>query len=81
MQLGGVRGRRRVWRKQDEIHHEHVIIRRWKGFSEFMWWSCFTYDKKGPYFIWPQETTEEKKEMKKDLAKKNTERYEQDKEE
>jgi len=37
VQLGGVRGRRRVWRKQDEIHHEHVITRRWKGFSEFMW--------------------------------------------
>jgi len=36
VQLGGVRGRRRVWRKADEVFHTHVIRQRWKGFSEFM---------------------------------------------
>jgi transposase len=51
VQLGGVRGRRRVWRKKDEAYHDHVIMRRWKGFKEFMWWSCFSYDKKGPWHI------------------------------
>ena len=36
VQLGGVRGRRRVWRKKDETFHKHVVTRKWKGFSEFM---------------------------------------------
>jgi len=36
VQLGGVRGRRRVWRKKEETFYKHVIQRRWKGFSEFM---------------------------------------------
>jgi len=47
----GQRGKRRVWRKKDETYYDHVIARRWKGFSEFMWWSAFTYDEKGPYHI------------------------------
>jgi hypothetical protein len=36
VQLGGVRGRRRVWRRVDEVFHAHVMRPRWKGFSEFM---------------------------------------------
>ena len=51
VQLGGVRGRRRCWRKKDEAYHDHVVTRRWKGFKEFIWWSCFLYNKKGPYYI------------------------------
>ncbi len=34
---------------------------RWKGFSEFMFWGCFTSDKKGPCHIWRPETMTEKK--------------------
>jgi hypothetical protein len=51
VQKGSVRGKRRVWRKESERFHGDVITRRWKGFSEFMWWSCFTYDEKGPFHI------------------------------
>jgi hypothetical protein len=51
VQLGSVRGKRRVWRKSDEAYHPHVITRRWKGFQELMWWSCFTYNEKGPFHI------------------------------
>jgi transposase len=51
VQLGGIRGRRRIWRKKDEAFHPHIITRRWKGFSEFIWWSCFSYNKKGPFHI------------------------------
>jgi len=36
-----------------------------------MWWSCFSYDKKGPYHIWEDETPAEKKAMKKDLDARN----------
>jgi hypothetical protein len=51
VQLGGVRGKRRVWRTPDEVYHHHVIKRRWKGYKEFMFWGAFTYDKKGPCHI------------------------------
>jgi hypothetical protein len=36
VQLGGIRGKRRVWRTTKEVYHPHVIKRRWKGFKEFM---------------------------------------------
>lgn len=79
VQLGGVRGRRRVWRLEEEAYDTHCIVHRWKGFSEFMWWSCFSYDKKGPGFVWPKETQKEKEEMEADLAQRNQEKYEEDK--
>ena len=81
VQLGGVRGRRRVWRRKDEAHHEHVITRRWKGFKEFMWWSCFSYDKKGPFHIWEEETLAERKACEADLKARNATRHNKDKEE
>src|SRR5450432_3174202 len=79
VKLGGVRGTRRIWRKPDEAYHPHIITRRWKGFSEFMWWSCFSYDKKGPYHIWKPETKEEREACKKDLEERNKLRYNEDK--
>src|SRR5450432_2097678 len=79
VKLGGVRGARRIWRKRNEAFHPHVITRRWKGFSEFMWWSCFSYDKKGPYHIWELETKEEREACKKDLEERNRLRYDEDK--
>jgi hypothetical protein len=54
-----------------EAYHPHVISTRWKGKKEFMWWSCFTWYEKGPYYIWEEETAEEKKAAKKDLAERN----------
>ena len=79
VQLGSVRGKRRVWRRSNEAFHPHVITRRWKGFSELMWWSAFSYDKKGPFHIWEDETKEEKEACLKDLATRNAAKYENDK--
>jgi hypothetical protein len=36
VQISGVCGMRRVWRKADEAYYHYVITRRWKGFSEFI---------------------------------------------
>jgi hypothetical protein len=60
--IGVVRGKRRIWRRKDEAYDPHVIVQRWKGYSEFQWWSAFSYDKKGPYHIWEDETLAEKKQ-------------------
>lgn len=44
-----------------------------------MWWSAFSWDKKGPYYIWEKETKEEKVAMKADIDACNAIRYEADK--
>ncbi len=79
VQLGSVQGKRRVWRLPEEAHYIHVIVRRWKGFSEMIWWSAFSYNKKGPFHIWEDETKEEKEVCTRDLAKQNAARYKNDK--
>jgi hypothetical protein len=79
VQLGGTRGRRRVWRKPEEAFHKHVIRRRWKGFSEFMFWGAFSYDKKGPCHVWEAETAQEKRDRKDDLDRRNSLREHADK--
>ena len=71
VQKGNVRGKRRVWRKKDKTYHNHVITCWWKGFLEFMWWSCFLYDEKGPYYIWEKQTAKEKQECEEDLNARN----------
>jgi transposase len=48
---GHRRGGHRVWRTAKERYDIHVKRTRWKGHSEFMFWGCFTYDKKGPFYI------------------------------
>jgi hypothetical protein len=69
--MGGQRGRIRVWRMTSEAYQTHCIRRRWKGFKEFMFWGCFSYDKKGPCHIWTEETPKEKKEAERWLAEMN----------
>lgn len=44
-----------------------------------MWWSCFSWDAKGPYHIQEEETVAEKKAMKEDLKARNAAQYESDK--
>ncbi len=44
-----------------------------------MWQSCFSYDKKGPFYIQEDETPEEKAACKADLKARNAARYEEDK--
>lgn len=69
--MGGQRGRIRVWRMTSEAYDKHCIRRRWKGFKEFMFWGCFSYDRKGPCHIWEDETPKEKREAEKWLEEKN----------
>ncbi|PQM43535.1 hypothetical protein VC83_09662 [Pseudogymnoascus destructans] len=54
------RGGYRIWRKADEAFLRSCIRERWKGYSEFMFWGCFTYNKKGPCHCWIPETKNKK---------------------
>lgn len=38
-----------------------------------MFWGCFSYDKKGPYYCWSPETTAEKKAADEVIMKMNEE--------
>ena len=69
--LGHKRGGTRLWRTVNQAHHKQCIRRRWKGYSEFMFWGCFSYDKKGPCHIWQTETAKEKKEAQKAIDQWN----------
>jgi transposase len=69
--LGHRRGGIRVWRRPDEAYEKSVIRERWKGFMEFMFWGCFTYDRKGPCHVWKRETSQQKKAADKDIANMN----------
>lgn len=65
------RGGYRVWRKKDEAFVKSCLRERYKGYQEFMFWGCFTYDKKGPCHCWLPETAAEKKKALKDLTEQN----------
>ncbi len=67
------RGGYRVWRTSVERFVKSVIRERWKGYTEFQFWGCYSYDMKGPCYIWHTETAYERKEADKDLEKLNDE--------
>ena len=69
--LGSRRGRRLQWHTSKEMYAKTCIRRRWKGCSEFLFWGCFSYDKKGPFHIWKTETAKEKREAQIELDKLN----------
>jgi hypothetical protein len=62
-----------VWRTKDEAFVKSCIRERWKGYSEFMFWGCFSYDQKGPCHIWQKETAKEHKEAEERINELNKE--------
>jgi transposase len=69
--LGHRRGAVRLWRDPKEAFEPTCIRRRWKGFSEFMFWGSFTWYEKGPSHIWQPETTAMKKAAAKEVEAMN----------
>ncbi|EOA86837.1 uncharacterized protein SETTUDRAFT_87293 [Exserohilum turcica Et28A] len=67
------RGGYRVWRKADERVVKSCIRERWKGYSEFMFWGCFLYDKKGPCHIYQLETKAEREDAARRIEQLNAE--------
>lgn len=67
------RGGYKVWRTPKERFLISCIRPRWKGYSEFMFWGCFNYDKRGPCHIWKPETKMERRNADKELAEINIE--------
>jgi hypothetical protein len=61
--VGQRRGIIRVWRQLGERFSIDCIRSKFKKKSSgnFMFWGCFSYNKKGPCHIWQEETAAEKK--------------------
>jgi hypothetical protein len=59
--LGHRRGKYRIWRRPWEKFNKTCVRSRWKNGSEFMFWACFSWDKKGPFHIWKKEKAAQKK--------------------
>ena len=71
--IGMRRGAVRVWRPPEEKYAPSCVRNRWKGFSDFMFWGCFSYDSKGPCHIYKKETPKEVAESVKEIEKLNNE--------
>ena len=65
--IGMRRGSVRVWRQPKEKYDPSCVRNRWKGFSDFMFWGCFSYDSKGPCHIYKKETPKEMAESVKEI--------------
>jgi transposase len=75
--LGHRRGGDKVWRQPEEVNNPTCRKTRGSGYMTFMFWGCFSYDWKGPCFIWPgEETAAEKAEAIKQLEELNQQREE-----
>ncbi|RYC54361.1 hypothetical protein CHU98_g11851 [Xylaria longipes] len=71
--LGHRRGGYKVWRTPEERYLKSTTRERWKGYSEFMFWGCFSYDRKGPCHVWKPETAAARKTADKELEDMNEE--------
>ena len=69
--LNSRRGKIRIWRQANEAITETVIRRRFRGAMKFIFWSCFSYDKKSSCYIWKTETAAERKALEAELERLN----------
>lgn len=67
------RGGYRLWRRPDEAYTRSCIRERWKGYSEFMFWGCFSYELRGPCHCWMPESAKDLKLATEEVAALNAE--------
>lgn len=69
------RGQQKISRMvgEEERYHPDCIERRYNNYSEAMFWACFTYDYKGPCYIYYPETHEQKAYNKEEIERLNEE--------
>jgi hypothetical protein len=66
----------KISRMADERFHKDCIERRYNNYSEAMFWACFTYNYKGPCYIYYPETPEQKEKYKRLIEQLNKEEIE-----
>lgn len=72
VRVGESRGQNCVTRRKDEEWHPDCIKPKYRGYSEMMFWGCYTKEMLGPYYIFEKESEDEKKLAKEALADRNS---------
>ena len=71
IEVGAVFGLSLVWREKNEKWHDDCVGTKKKNGTAVMCWGAIGWGWKGPFFIWPAVTKEEKKEAKEEIANIN----------
>jgi hypothetical protein len=61
----------RQWKRLNEKYAKICVRRRWKEISEFMFWDCFSYDKKNSCHVWKAEIAVEKRAAQREIDQMN----------
>lgn len=73
IRVGESRGQIWVTRLQDEIYHRNCLDIRYRGYTEMMFWGCYTSEMRGLSFIFTKETAPERQQAQEDLNNRNAE--------
>ena len=71
VRVGETRGQKWVTMLGEEEWHPDYFKHRYKGFTELMFWGCYTAEVLGPCYMFDKESADEKK-VAQDLADKNS---------
>jgi len=71
IEVGAVFGSSLVWREKSEKWHDDCVGTKKKNGTSVMCWGAIAWGWKGPFFLWPTTTKEEKKKAKKEIADMN----------
>ena len=69
--VGESRGQIWVTRRADEVWHKDCIDVRYRGYTELMFWACYTSELKGPCYMFGKESATEKQQAQEDLNDRN----------
>ena len=73
MRVGESRGQIWVTRRHDEVWNKDCIDVRYRGYTEMMFWGCYTSEIRGPSFMFTKETAPERHQAQEDLNDRNSE--------
>ena len=71
VRVGETRGQQWVTRRADEVWHKDCIDVRYRGYTELMFWACYTSEMRGPSYMFGKEISAEKDQANEDLQARN----------
>ena len=72
IRVGESRGQIWVTRLKEEAYHKDCLDIRYRGYTEMMFWGCYTKEMLGPSFMFTKETAPERQEAQEDLNNRNS---------
>ena len=72
IRVGESRGQIWVTRLKEEAYYADCLDIRYRGYTEMMFWGCYTKYMRGPSFMFTKETAPEKEQAREDLNDRNS---------